>query len=89
MKLTSTFVCDPYVSFKCPTDTILYNLNMANRGYNEETGKIVIKFSNIQEQYKNMIAENILAGCERVAHQDAKASLPFICLAYFKFNSIR
>lgn len=37
MKLPSTIVCDPFVSFKCPTDTILYNLNMANRGYNEET----------------------------------------------------
>lgn len=37
MKLPSTFICDPFVSFKCPTDTILYNLSMANRGYNEET----------------------------------------------------
>lgn len=50
----------------------------------KKQGKIVIKFSNIQEQYKNMLAENILAGCERVAHQDA-TSLPYMfsCLAYF------
>lgn len=43
----------------------------------KKQGKIFIKFSNIQEQYKNMIAENILTGCERVAHQDA-TSLPYM-----------
>lgn len=44
----------------------------------KKQGKIVMKFSNIQEQYKNMIGEIILAGCERVAHQDATASLAYM-----------